>query len=100
MARIDEPTSDNLLRRDRVGQPGNKNAWRHGERSAVATIRRRLSTARIKALAHVMHRHGMLPADNELFRFRVRPVRRDQLDLLRRLDPELAAVLVQGGFAG
>jgi hypothetical protein len=96
---IDERIGDKGPRRKRGGQPGNKNAWRHGNRSGAATVSRKFSTARIKALAHVARQHGLLPADDR-FRFRVRPVRRDQTELLWRLDPELDAVLVEGGRTG
>ena len=100
MARIDGQIGDEGVRRKRGGQPGNKNAWRHGKRSATATLRRRLSVARLKGLAHVMHGHGLLPPDDDQFRFRVRPVRDDQMELLWMYDPELAAVLTQSGWTG
>jgi hypothetical protein len=99
LARIDGRIDDKAPRRKRGGQPGNANAWRHGNRSAAASISRKFSTARIRALAHLAHRHGLLPA-NDQFRFRTRPARLDQIDLLWRFDPELAAILTQGGWAG
>jgi hypothetical protein len=100
LARIDGPIDDKAPRRKRGGQPGNKNAWRHGKRSGAATVSRKFSTARIKALAHVMHRHGLLPPDDDQFRFRVRPARDDQIALLWRLDPDLASVLTHSGWTG
>lgn len=78
---------DIVKQRRRGGQPGNRNAWKHGTRSGVAIVRLKLTVARLKALAHIARRHGIL-VGNE--RFRVRAVRRDQIGLLREYDPEMA----------
>jgi hypothetical protein len=48
--------------------------------------RRKLSVARIKALAHLAHSAGLLP---DAGRFRITPLRADQLQLLKAGDPEL-----------
>lgn len=78
-------------RRHRGGQPGNRNAFRHGNWSAAAIVARKLSVARIKALAKVAQAHGLLTTTD---RFRISALRPDQWALLRGHDPELAAVLL------
>lgn len=77
-------------KRQRGGQPSNRNAWRHGNRSTAVLIQAKVSVARIKALAHVAHSSGLLIDDQ---RFRVRPLRDDQMALLWLYDRELAFLL-------
>lgn len=76
--------------RKRGGQPGNRNAWKHGRWSRAAIRSGKLSTARVKALAHAAHSLGML---TDAQRHRVTPLRLDQIGLIHSADPELATVL-------
>jgi hypothetical protein len=76
--------------RRRGAQPGNKNAYRHGCRSAQAVLARKLSRARLKGAVHLglassLFSPSCLP--------KPRPMRPDQMRLLRAYDPELAAML-------
>ena len=79
--------------RRRSGQPCNRNAWKHGRRSSAWNVRMKLSVARLKALAQIAMAHGLLTDDR---RFRVRPLRKDQMALLRVYDPEIASILESG----
>jgi len=74
--------------RKRGASFGNKNAWKHGERSAQAELERKLSLARGKALALMGFKLGMFKRKP-----RVRPLRTDQRSLIWRHDPELAQLL-------
>lgn len=85
-----EPTVSARSGRKRGAQPGNRNAQRHGRRSAAAITARKLSTARLKALAHVAHAYDLLKTDD---RFRISPIRPDQWDLLWLHDPQLTLLL-------
>jgi hypothetical protein len=67
---------------------GNRNAWKHGERSAQAELERKLSFARGKALALIGAKLGMFERQH-----RIRPLRSDQRSLIWRHDPELAELL-------
>lgn len=76
--------------RRRGGQPGNRNAVKHGRRSARAILARKLSRARLKGAVHVglacrLFNPSCLP--------KPRSMRADQLRLLQAYDPELAAIL-------
>lgn len=73
----------------RVGAPlGNRNALMHGRRTAHAELQRRISLARLKALMILGNSVEMFdPAPKP------RPLRLDQLALLRALSPELFAHL-------
>lgn len=68
------------------GQPGNTNALRHGRRSRGAELSRKLTCARLKLAAHILQAHA--EAEGRPFQSHARPMRQDQLDLLRRDDPE------------
>jgi len=85
-----EPIHDAAPSRRRGAQPGNQNALRHGQRSQAAIISRKLSTARVKALAHVVHGYGLAvdPA-----RHRITALRPDQVELLSQRDPRLLALV-------
>ena len=87
---------DAVPRRRRGAQPGNQNALRHGQRSGATVIARKVTTARVKALLHVVHAYGLAvdPA-----RYRISPLRPDQVELLSRRDPQLLA-LVPPGYVG
>jgi hypothetical protein len=74
----------------RGGQPGNRNAFKHGRHSVAALLRRALSVARIKALAIFANQSGML---KDTSRFRVSPLRPDQVTILAMNDPDLLALL-------
>ncbi len=71
-------------------QPGNSNALKHGRWSAGERLRRKLSMATVKALAHIIDQHALA---QRLGRFRIRPLRCDQLALLRQHDPALLQLL-------
>lgn len=77
-------------RRSRGGQPGNQNALRHGRRSGATIMAHKLSTARVKALAHVVHGYGLAvdPA-----RHRIASLRPGQVELLSQSDPQLLALV-------
>jgi hypothetical protein len=68
------------------GQPGNTNAWRHGRRSRKAELSRKLSCARLKLAAHILQAHA--EAEGRSFQSHARPMRQDQMDLLKRDDPD------------
>ena len=76
--------------RRRGGQTGNQNAFRHGQQSQSAIVARKLSTARIKALSHVMQSWGPAPHER---RYRISCLRRSQIVLLAELDPELLCLV-------
>lgn len=76
--------------RKRGGQPGNTNALRHGLRTREAERNRKLGHAGIKVLQHLLIVQGMIP--REAGRLRPRPIRQDQMALLREADPLLAAL--------
>ena len=76
--------------RARGAQPGNQNAYKHGRRSAQAILARKLSRARLKGAIHLGLACSLF---NPSCQPRPRPMRPDQLRLLRAYDPELAALL-------
>lgn len=78
--------------RRRGAQPGNQNAYRHGRRSAQAILARKLGRARLKAAAKIGLAIGMFHPRHLP---KPRPLRPDQLRLLRDQDPELAACLAR-----
>jgi hypothetical protein len=77
------------------GQPGNKNALKHGRRTAEARRRQKLAHASLKALQHLLNSQGMVPRTEG--RIRPRPLRQDQMDLLIEAEPELAAMVRVAG---
>jgi hypothetical protein len=80
-----KPTNNSRRR----GAPcGNRNAWKHGERSAQAELQRQLSVATVKALALLGHQLRMFAGNR-----RVAALRSDQRILIWRHDPELAELL-------
>lgn len=82
-------------RRKPGGQPGNKNAVKHGRRTAEAQRKRRLAHAGLKALQHLMNAQGMVSGSEG--RIRPRPIRPDQMNLLLEAEPELAALVQAAG---
>ena len=78
--------------RRRGGQAGNQNAVRHGRRSAQAILAGKLRVARLKGTIHLGLGIGMF---NPTCLPKPRPMRPDQLRLLRAYDPELAAYLTR-----
>jgi hypothetical protein len=68
------------------GQPGNSNAWKHGRRSQRAEGARKLTCARLKLAAFILQAHAL--AAGREFQSHARPLRQDQMNLLRREDPE------------
>ena len=70
----------------RGAQPGNRNALRNGRYSAKSLLARKLSVARLKALAHAVVALKLL---REKHRHRIAPLRPDQIEMLRRHDPQL-----------
>jgi len=75
-----------VSRRLRGAQPGNTNAWKHGRRSCKAELSRKLTCARLKLAAHILQAHA--EAEGRNFQSHARPMRQDQMDLLKRDDPE------------
>lgn len=75
------------------GQLGNRNAYRHGRRAAAAVLRSRLARAELKALAFIGLEIGILSSSS----VRNRPLRPDQLDLLRGYRPQLLRELFGWG---
>ena len=67
------------------GQPGNRNAWRHGRRSAAAVLKRRIARAELKAVALIGLAADMFAGSA----LRHRPLREDQIALLRLHRPML-----------
>jgi hypothetical protein len=65
------------------GQPGNRNRWVHGRRSAAAIERRKTGAAGRKAAAWVLVQLDALPG----YRCRPRTMRADQVALLAVVDP-------------
>jgi len=82
-------------RRKPGGQPGNKNALKHGRRTAEAQRKRKLAHAGLKALQHLLNAQGMVPRSEG--RIRPRPLRADQMALLIKAEPELAALVQAAG---
>ena len=78
-------------RRKPGAQPGNKNALKHGQRTAKARRRQKLAHASLKALQHLLNSQGMVPRSEG--RIRPRPIRTDQMALLIEAEPELAAMV-------
>ena len=78
-------------RRKPGGQPGNRNALKHGRRTAEARRRQKLAHASLKALQHLLNSQGMVPRSEG--RIRPRPLRQDQMALLIEAEPELAAMV-------
>ena len=78
--------------RRRGAQPDNQNALRHGRRSAQAILARKLRVARFKGTIHLGLALGMF---NISCLPKPRPMRPDQLRLLRAYDPELAECLAR-----
>lgn len=87
------PSND---RRKPGAQPGNKNALKHGRRTAEARRRQKLAHASLKALQHLLNSQGMVPRSEG--RIRPRPIRSDQMDLLIEVEPELAAMVRAAGI--
>ena len=85
-----KPIDDTAPSRCRGAQLGNQNALRHGRRSGATITARKLSTARVKALAHVVHAYGL--ADDPT-RYRIASLRRGQVELLSESDPQLLALV-------
>jgi hypothetical protein len=83
-------------RRKPGGQPGNKNALKHGRRTAEARRRQKLAHASLKALQHLLNSQGMVPRSEG--RIRPRPLRQDQMALLIEAEPELAALVRAAGL--
>lgn len=83
-------------RRKPGGQPGNRNAWKHGRRTAEAQRKRKLAHAGLKALQHLLNAQGMVPRSEG--RIRPRPIRADQMALLIEAEPELAALVRASGI--
>jgi hypothetical protein len=75
-------------RRRRGGQPGNRNGVTHGQHTRDARAARKASHAILKAAAHLIVAHGL-----SQHRVRPRPLRSDQLDLLRDFAPEIAGAI-------
>ena len=86
MTRNCKPSVGARSPRNRGAQPGNQNARRHGRRSAAAVTAAKLSTARIKALSYIIWSSGLADWAG---RYRISPLRPDQIALLQQLDPEL-----------
>lgn len=87
------PSND---RRKPGGQPGNRNALKHGRRTAEARRRRKLAHASLKALQHLLNAQAMVPRSEG--RIRPRPIRSDQMALLDLAEPELAAMVRAAGI--
>ena len=83
-------------RRKPGGQPGNKNAWKHGRRTAEAQRQRKLTHSRLKVLQHLLNSQGMVPRSEG--RIRPRPIRADQMNLLLEAEPQLAALVRAAGL--
>ena len=82
-------------RRKPGGQPGNRNAQTHGRRTADAQRKRKLAHAGLKALQHLLNSRGMVPRSEG--RIRPRPIRPDQMALLIKAEPRLAALVRAAG---
>ena len=78
------------------GQPGNRNALKHGRRTAEARRRQKLAHASLKALQHLLNSQGMVHRAEG--RLRPRPLRPDQMALLIEEEPELAAMVRASGL--
>lgn len=90
MTQRDERIGEAPPLRKRGAQPGNTNALRHGKWSGATMIRRKLSVARLRALAHVIQESELALS---IGRYRVGPLRQDQTALLRALDPQLLGLV-------
>ncbi len=77
----DEPAQGKERRRP-GGQPRNTNALRHGRYSRVRLEGRKLNLAELKVLTRAAHVLGLVPG-----RCRVRPLRREQVDILAQRCP-------------
>lgn len=66
--------------RKRGGQPGNQNAFKHGQRTREVERQRKLAYASIKVLQHLLIAQAMIPREEG--RLRPRPLRQDQMHLL------------------
>jgi hypothetical protein len=75
------------------GQPGNRNRWIHGRRSAGATARRKSGAASRKAAGLILARLNLLGD----YQHRPRPIREDQR---RHLGVEAVELLVRLGVLG
>ncbi len=75
-------------RRERGAQLGNRNAWKHGQRSAQAELDRKLSVARVRALVLLADALGMFDKKP-----RTLPLRDRERRLIFRHDPELSELL-------
>jgi hypothetical protein len=82
-------------RRKPGGQPGNRNALKHGRRTAEAQRLHKLAHASLKALQHLLNTQGMVPRSEG--RIRPRPIRPDQMALLIEAEPQLAAMVRAAG---
>ena len=82
-------------RRKPGGQPGNRNAVKHGRRTAEAQRKRKLAHASLKVLQHLLNAQGMVPRSEG--RIRPRPIRADQMHLLLEAEPQLAALVRAAG---
>ena len=78
------------------GQPGNRNALKHGRRTAEARRRQKLAHASLKALQHLLNAAGMVSRAEG--RIRPRPIRSDQMALLIEAEPLLAAMARTAGI--
>lgn len=71
------------------GQPGNRNAWKHGLRSGASLLKQKIIRAELKALAHLSVSSGLLVSSD----VRQRPLRSDQQVLLQHHRPDIAVWL-------
>jgi hypothetical protein len=71
------------------GLQGNRNALKHGRRSAAAILKRRVARAELKALAFIGLSAGIFSASG----VRHRPLREDQIALLRMYRPQALRLL-------
>jgi hypothetical protein len=85
----------NESRRSRGGQPGNQNAWKHGERSRQQQIANKTATAMLKGLA-IIGRHLKMFDDSRSVRRK--PLRPDQMELIEMANPRLAATILRHGL--
>lgn len=92
-SRVDGLTAAQGAERRRPGgQPGNRNAWRHGRHGHASLARRKAAHAEAKLLAIAAHALGMVPG-----RCRVRPLRVDQIAVLAQHRPGLLALARNAG---
>jgi hypothetical protein len=81
--------------RKRCCQVRNQNARKHGRRTAQAQRQRKLASATVEALQHLLVAEGMVPRSEG--RIRPCPIRPDQMALLIKAEPELAALVRAAG---